>query len=488
MIERAGKDVACGKNGFARNFLGKPLRVILLILADCAWCFGALGVTLWLYQAVADWSCPAGVCRDCFGLAGMIVIINSISKCYHGNVLNPGAALNRMEEIRRITFATIGAYFLGYLSLMLNGRAGCYPLLPLIVALLVTVVGFPLTRFAARFGMKKAKVGQIRVFIAGAGKTAQAVGEELENSVYYGYEVIGYFDDDESKKEFCINGKTWLGRICDAPRLAKKYNVHAIICCLPPVALHQISRSYTRTFEHVVVIPSNGVLPITAVYPTLIGFISGFEYQNRVLFPVPRIVKRIMELVMAFCCMILLLPLFGVLAVLVKLSSPGPVFFTAKRLGFGGRGIKVFKFRTMYQDADTRLEALLEENPQMKAEWEKKFKLYNDPRVTRIGHFLRRTSLDELPQFINVLRGEMAIIGPRPIVQEEVKYYGEAYEFFKRVRPGITGLWQVSGRSSTTYDQRVSMDMFYVMNWSFWLDWFILWKTVLVVIMRKGSC
>ena len=141
----------------------------------------------------------------------------------------------------------------------------------------------------------------------------------------------------------------------------------------------------------------------------------------------------------------------------------------------------------MNPDADEKLEQLLAENPDLKEEWEKNFKLDNDPRITKIGHFLRKTSLDELPQFINVLKGEMALIGPRPIVQKEVAYYGDDYKIFASVKPGITGLWQVSGRSDTSYEQRVQLDVYYVANWSIWMDYYIFLNTFVAVLLRKGA-
>ena len=137
--------------------------------------------------------------------------------------------------------------------------------------------------------------------------------------------------------------------------------------------------------------------------------------------------------------------------------------------------------------AGEELEQLFEQTPELRLEWEKYFKLENDPRVTRFGRFLRRTSLDELPQFWNVLKGEMALIGPRPIVSAEVKYYGKDYAAFSRVKPGITGLWQVSGRSNTDYDERVALDIFYVNNWSFWMDYYIFFATINAVILRRGA-
>ena len=141
----------------------------------------------------------------------------------------------------------------------------------------------------------------------------------------------------------------------------------------------------------------------------------------------------------------------------------------------------------MYEDADDRLESILAEDPELARQWRLRFKLDHDPRITPLGKFLRKSSLDELPQFFNVLHGEMAVIGPRPIVEAEKVYYGSNYEVFARVKPGITGLWQVSGRSDTTYERRVDLDMHYVMNWSVWLDFYILLKTVLEVFRCRGA-
>ena len=142
----------------------------------------------------------------------------------------------------------------------------------------------------------------------------------------------------------------------------------------------------------------------------------------------------------------------------------------------------------MYEDAEERLGRILRENPQLESEWHDYFKLKNDPRITRIGRFLRNTSLDELPQFWNVLTGEMAVIGPRPIVEEEIPYYGKDYELRKRIKPGITGLWQVSGRNEVDYPQRVMIDMYYIMNWSVWMDYYIFLKTIFVILTRHGAC
>ena len=194
--------------------------------------------------------------------------------------------------------------------------------------------------------------------------------------------------------------------------------------------------------------------------------------------------NRRMLIALAVVCLI---PVFVVLALLVKCSSRGPVFYRARRLGVNGKPIEVWKFRTMYKDADERLAKILAENPELKKEWDENFKLKNDPRITPLGKILRKTSLDELPQFVNVLRGEMAVIGPRPIVEKEIAYYGPSYEVFSRVKPGITGFWQVSGRSDTTYERRIELDMYYINNWSIWLDYYIFLKTVKEVLICRGA-
>ena len=181
------------------------------------------------------------------------------------------------------------------------------------------------------------------------------------------------------------------------------------------------------------------------------------------------------------------LPVYLLLSILIYLDSPGPILFSHRRVGRHGREFSCYKFRTMVPDAHAALQRYLAEHPESLQEWEETYKLKDDPRITRLGRFLRRTSLDELPQFLNVLKGEMSLCGPRPIVQDEVRKYGKFIEDYYLVKPGITGLWQVSGRNDVSYDDRVRMDSWYVRNWSVWLDLVILLKTVRYVLSGKGA-
>ena len=196
------------------------------------------------------------------------------------------------------------------------------------------------------------------------------------------------------------------------------------------------------------------------------------------------ITKKIMDLVLSFIGLILLIPVFLILAILVKLDSKGPVFYAHTRKGKNRSDIKIYKFRTMYSNSDEIFESFSDEQ---KEEYYKNFKLDNDPRVTKIGDFLRRTSLDEIPQLANVLKGDLSLVGPRPIVEKEICKYGQYADKLFSVIPGITGYWQSHGRSDTSYDERIEMDMYYIDNKSILLDIKIMFKTVISVIKKEGA-
>jgi exopolysaccharide production protein ExoY len=197
--------------------------------------------------------------------------------------------------------------------------------------------------------------------------------------------------------------------------------------------------------------------------------------------------KRIFDLFISLITLFAFLPLFVFVILLLKLTDPGPVIFRHVRVGQGGRRFACLKFRSMVIDSDKVLKTLLESNPAARLEWERTQKLANDPRITTVGKFLRQSSLDELPQLINVIRGEMSLVGPRPVVPSEAARYGDKLGLYLQARPGITGIWQVSGRNDCGYDQRIEMDANYVRNWRLSADVAILLRTLGAVIARKGS-
>jgi Undecaprenyl-phosphate galactose phosphotransferase WbaP len=243
----------------------------------------------------------------------------------------------------------------------------------------------------------------------------------------------------------------------------------------------------SETFEHVMVMPNlNGVTNSAVVARDLSGTLA-VEIKHNLLNPWAQRLKRALDLSGAVVGGFFICPLLLTIAVVIKLDTPGPVLFGHRRLGASDEHFLCWKFRTMHVDAERMLNECLQRYPNLQAEWEQNHKLRDDPRVTSIGRFLRKTSLDELPQLWNVLRGEMSLAGPRPIVDEEVSKYDKDYELYRRIRPGMSGFWQVGGRSEIDYKIRVAMDAYYVRNWSVWLDIIILARTVKIVLFGHGA-
>jgi exopolysaccharide production protein ExoY len=198
--------------------------------------------------------------------------------------------------------------------------------------------------------------------------------------------------------------------------------------------------------------------------------------------------KRSFDILFSFCALIIGAPLFLIIAAIVWITSPGPAVYAQERVGRGGKLFRCYKFRTMHADADERLQKLLETHPELRIEWEHCQKLQNDTRVTRIGAFLRRSSLDECPQFWNVLKGDLSVVGPRPLLPSEaMERLNHKAAKMLSVRPGLTGLWQVSGRSNTSYERRIELDEYYIDHYSFWLDLKLIAKTIPAMILSKGA-
>ena len=245
--------------------------------------------------------------------------------------------------------------------------------------------------------------------------------------------------------------------------------------------LHHISRVY--------VLPKTSKLPLinSEFFNSINHKGMALYVKNKLLHEGERNIKALFDKVVSILLFLVSLPILLILYAIVYFSTGGHPVYKQRRIGKDGVSFRIYKFRTMRTDADAVLEQMLESDPEKKAEWEKEFKLKDDPRITKIGQFLRRTSLDELPQLYNVFQGKMSLVGPRPIIEDEIKKYGEYFDYFKAVKPGITGLWQVSGRNDISYEERVRLDVWYVRNWSMELDIMILVKTAAIVLMRKGS-
>lgn len=226
-----------------------------------------------------------------------------------------------------------------------------------------------------------------------------------------------------------------------------------------------------------------GLMELQSTHEKVTGMILPWDHYVRHL-PV----KRLFDLLFSSAVLLLTLPLILLLAVVIRFSSKGSVFYAHERIGRGGKPFKCYKFRTMFGDADKRLYSLLDSNPRLREEWEATQKLKEDPRVTKVGRILRKLSIDEFPQFWNVVRGDMSVVGPRPMVREEIESkLGDKAPLILSVRPGLTGIWQTSGRSDTSYMKRIQLDEQYVTKRSLWLDLKLVLKTVPTMLKARGA-
>jgi Undecaprenyl-phosphate galactose phosphotransferase WbaP len=323
-------------------------------------------------------------------------------------------------------------------------------------------------------------VWALPIVVIGDGPGAAAAEAALKSDRSLGYEIVGRVDPSTA---MAASGPRLLP-------LLDRYNGSSLLLALDgdQAVQRDVIDCALRERVPFAIAPQPHVLPSCAWEATrlfsqdavLLSFRPGLSRR------VPRIVKSVIDMSVAAILLVVTSPIFLIVALLGRLEG-GPIFFAHRRVGAEGRAFYCLKFRTMVVDADRVLKETLANNPAQAAEWEATQKLSDDPRITAIGKILRKTSLDELPQLINVLRREMSLVGPRPIVESEVRFYGDDIAHYYGARPGVTGLWQVSGRSNTSYARRVQLDVWYVTNWTVWLDITVLLKTLPAVLRREGA-
>jgi len=242
-----------------------------------------------------------------------------------------------------------------------------------------------------------------------------------------------------------------------------------------------------KSISSLILITSLGWVGSLGITPHDLDGLLGLEVRQNLLNKWPNFLKRLIDLALTLIFGVLSAPFVLLIMALICLDSPGGIFYKQERIGRRGSIFKMWKFRTMQANADQVLAKYLAESPKMKAEWDSTQKLKNDPRITRVGKFLRKFSLDEIPQLINVVNGEMSLVGPRPYFPEQQEIYGEGIKLYHRVRPGMTGMWQIRGRNTTSFKERARLDEYYIRNWSVWLDIYILLRTGLVVLSNQGA-
>ncbi len=402
----------------------------------------------------------------------------------------PGIAANAIEEFRATMHAVTLAYLLLIVSTFFIQNEGHYSRIAFALAWLLTLALVPLSRRAVRAWASTKSWWGVPTVIFGANRTGEAMLQVLRQQPTLGLRPIALLHQFPPHERAEQAGALFTGEFAHATALVERNRgCYAVLAMpeLPASELEEILNEYSHHFHHVLVLPDLAGMSSLWVSAKDLGGILGLEIEQRLSQTMPRLIKRSFDLLVASLVGLCFLPLFLALTLCVRLSSEGPIFYGQRRLGRGHRFFTAWKFRSMVLNADEVLEAHLERDPALRAEWERDRKLKRDPRVTAIGRLMRKTSLDELPQLWNVLAGEMSLVGPRPIVMAEVDRYGRRYQHYRRVTPGITGLWQISGRNNTTYERRTEIDEYYVRNWSVAMDLYILYRTVKTVLFTEGA-
>ena len=353
--------------------------------------------------------------------------------------------------------------------------------LPAVLTMMVFPIIATLGNAVAKYLLVQAGAWRLAVVLVGSGEGAVAVEAALASDPGLGYSVVGRIDPQvlmtrqDGPRLWPLLDRFHGGRILfalDGDRALQRQLIDCALRERVPFAIAPEAQAFpafgweaTRFFTHDVV---------------MLSARDGISRR------ISQVMKGVIDLTAAAFLLLCSTPVFLVVA-LMNLPSGGPMFFAHRRIGIGGKSFYCLKFRTMVVNADKVLQEALERDPALAAEWHATQKLRNDPRVTAIGRILRKTSLDELPQLINVLLRQMSLVGPRPIVEAEVRFYGDDIAHYYNTRPGLTGLWQVSGRSNTSYTRRVQLDVWYVNNWTVWLDIAVLLKTFPAVLGRTGA-
>jgi len=327
------------------------------------------------------------------------------------------------------------------------------------------------------------------VVILGAGDLGRRVARGLLRAPLDGLHPVGFFDDDTRLRGKRIEGIRVRGTIDAAHAFATRHAVrHAIVALseLEPARLDQLITGSSRVFWRVQYVPDLGVLPTDDVVATDLDGNLALEIHNGLYQPKNRIAKRVTDMLLGSMILLLISPVLALIWLLVRLDSRGGALHLSPRVGEGGRSFHCLKFRTMFEDAEERLEQMLASDPELRAQYDTWHKLEDDPRITRVGRFLRRTSLDELPQLWNVVRGDMSLVGPRPYLEREIPEMSRYAEIIHHAKPGMTGLWQIRGRSAVTFRDRLEMEARYVRNWSIWWDVVLLTQTPMAL-LRRGN-
>ena len=395
------------------------------------------------------------------------------------------------EEVRLLFKGTTIAITITLLTIYITQQYFMFSRLVVVLAWIISLFLFPVFRYVTKLFLIKQDLWIKSVIIIGSPSSSASLIKAVAHNKILGFKIVGSLSDKKEDIGKSINGVQILGHMDDINEWKKKTQFEDIIVTLPNIPrnkLIDLLRRWDFISDTIRYIPRTGDLISTGIEIENIGDILSLTVRKNLQKPWNIAIKVTFEFLLALILFVVLLPVFLLIGVAIKIDSKGPVFFVQNRSGKAEKTFRCIKFRSMFEDADRHFDKYLEENARAKAEWEKFKKLKTfDPRVTKVGRFLRKYSLDELPQLINVLKFDMSLVGPRPYITEELFNFSLNKSILLQARPGMTGLWQISGRSLLAFEKRLDLDEYYVRNWSFWLDLSILLKTIKVILFRKGA-
>lgn len=403
--------------------------------------------------------------------------------------LYPGHGYEQAQIFRKQAIASLLAgSILLLLSPLLDDKLPLAPQL-IIISTFLNIPFLHLGRQVIQNILTRFNLWGESVIILGASQSRQNISKTLYRMQKNGFRPIAIFDDNLQLTNKYFHGIPILGSLDESKAFAKKLNIKRGIVTLenPSPSTLQMLTDGNDGFRHLQVLTSIPSISVHSITTGSINHLLTLEMHNNLSRRHNQILKRSIDIAGALGGGLLISPVLIIIAICIKLGSPGPIIYHQERIGKNGKRFKILKFRSMVTNSDEALNNYLSKNPEARSEWENSHKLKKDPRITRIGKFLRKYSLDELPQLWNVIIGEMSLVGPRPIVDAETSKYGNNFKLYTTVKPGMTGFWQTRGRSNTSYTNRVELDSFYVQNWSIWLDIIIFFDTFSVVTSGSGS-
>ncbi|MFA9478278.1 undecaprenyl-phosphate galactose phosphotransferase WbaP [Phycisphaerales bacterium AB-hyl4] len=448
-----------------------------LLLVTLAWSTAVLG--RWWLGGAYELSFYASF----WPVLGVFVLAYAVGRLY------PSIPLVPVEELRRVSVITTLVYLSLVAGTFLIKDAEAFSRAVVLVSWVLTLVLVPVGRVALRACLARQRWWGTSVVVVGNTAMGRRTVEMLLSHPEIGLKPIAVISREREQKGH-VHGVPVIGGLGRAPRLARREGVtHAILTTsdTESQAFERLLQKLSRSFRHLIFVPQLTGLASLGVSSMDFGGTLALEVRHRLLDSGRQTIKRLLDLMLVLISLPVVLPMVVVIAWLIRRDSPGPALFSQERVGRGGRPFMAWKFRSMVVDADEKLAEALGDDPKTREQWRSLRKIKDDPRVTRVGAILRKTSLDELPQLWNVVKGEMSLVGPRPIIREETLRYEQFYPLYKRVRPGLTGLWQVSGRSDVDFRQRVYIDAYYVRNWSVWLDFYVLLRTIRTVLGCRGA-